>query len=339
MQLEEQNLNFRMSDPTTPPIPKSLIRLCTSLHAYRPGIIEGVDKLGYETCFKSAGGHHASTSALLRSLSQARLELAASLTTGSNPEDTLANAETYLPLIRTLLLSCEVQPDTAVLDQKLEFKWRGGLEGDDVGGTVGKVRTSQALMYELTMTIGTISLSHASIGCSRSLSGDFVGAVHSFKSAANVMEHLRSSHLPQWVALGSSSDPSSLPCECSAPCALSFGQMFKSHAQQMAVAKALQTPPVNHSLVGKLCAGIREGMESFVRTCRGEAGVHWCRMPTAYLKYVAFQTNLQEGLGAYFNARDAWGRGEYGLALAMMRECRGMLEVRKSITSRGIPED
>ena len=124
-----------MSDPTTPPIPKSLIRLCTSLHAYRPGIIEGVDKLGYETCFKSAGGHHASTSALLRSLSQARLELAASLTTGANPEDTLANAETYLPLIRTLLLSCEVQPDTAVLDQKVRnvCKAKGPFGGTPVG--------------------------------------------------------------------------------------------------------------------------------------------------------------------------------------------------------------
>ena len=204
---------------------------------------------------------------------------------------------------------------------------------------MGKVRSSQALMYELSMTIGVISLSHASIGCGHSLQGDFVSAVSSFKQAANVMEHLRGVHLPQWVALGASTSPGDLPCECEVKCAEGFGVIFKSHAQQMAVAKALQGDSVNYSLVGKLCVGIKEGIEKFVKVVRGEAGVHWCRMPVAYLKYVAFQTSLQDALGMYFQARDTWGKGEYGVALAMLREARSALEVRESITSKGIPED
>ena len=208
-----------MSDPTTPPIPKSLLRLCTSLHAYRPGTIDSVSKLTFESAFKSAGGHHPNTSALLRSLSRSRLDLASSLTQTTSPSSTLENSQRYLPLIRTLLLSCEVQPDTAVLDEKLEFRWRGGLEGDDLGGTLGKVRTSQALMYEVTMTLGSISLSHASLACSASLKGDFSEGVKEFKNAANVMEYLRGTHLPQWVALGASTNPSDLPCECDVGCA------------------------------------------------------------------------------------------------------------------------
>jgi hypothetical protein len=58
------------------------------------------------------------------------------------------------------------------------------------------------------------------------------------------------------------------------------------------------------------------------------------------LKYIAFQIALQEALTMYFNARATWNKGsEFGLALAMMYDARSMLEVRASVTSRGIPED
>jgi len=107
----------------------------------------------------------------------------------------------------------------------------------------------------------------------------------------------------------------------------------------MAVAKALSAEKVNYSLVGKLCLGIKEGIDAFVKTVRSESGVHWCRMPVAYLKYIAFQTSLQSGLELYFLARATWQKGEYGLALCMLKEARKYFCVRTSPTSLGIPED
>lgn len=81
--------------------------------------------------------HHPSTSSLLRTLDSTRVDLATTLTS-KDASGVEGNGTRYLPSIRRLLLSCEVQPDTAVLDEKLNFMWRGALEGDGPGGTCGK---------------------------------------------------------------------------------------------------------------------------------------------------------------------------------------------------------
>ena len=156
------------------PVPASLIRLATSLHQYSVGSIDSANKLTYSKSFKSAGMHHPATSSLLRALDAARVDLATTLTS-SDPRGSRTNALRYLPLIRRLLMSCEVQPDTAVLDEKLAFNWCGALEGDGPNSS-GKVRSSQALMYEVTMTTASVAVAAAALGCESSKSGDFVNA-------------------------------------------------------------------------------------------------------------------------------------------------------------------
>ena len=90
------------------------------------------------------------------------------------------------------------------------------------------------------MTIGSIGVGSAGTGCGHSLKGDFPAACNDFKTAASVFSHMHSQHLPQWVALGSSTSEADLPAECVRAVAEGFEKMFLAHAQQMAVAKALQ---------------------------------------------------------------------------------------------------
>ena len=128
-----------MSAFDPPPVPASLVRLATSLHQYAPGHIQNASKLSFSTSFKSAGMHHPQTAALLKQLDATRVDLATALTAGDS-QTVVDTCTRYLPLIKRLLLSCEVQPDSAVLDERLNFKWQGGLDGDGTGGLIGKVR-------------------------------------------------------------------------------------------------------------------------------------------------------------------------------------------------------
>jgi hypothetical protein len=127
------------------PVPICLIHLVSSLHKYGPGHIENASKLSFSTSFKSSGMHHDETASLLRDLDSSRVELATALA-GDDCTAILGQCERYLPRIRRLLLSCEVQPEGARLNEHLNFRWQGGLEGDGTGGLLGKTRESQALM-------------------------------------------------------------------------------------------------------------------------------------------------------------------------------------------------
>jgi hypothetical protein len=234
-----------------------------------------------------------------------------------------------------------VQSESAVLDKRLAFKWQGGLEGDGTGGLIGKVRESQALMYEVSMTIGTVAVASAGDACADSQKGQFPSACSKFKTAAAVMKHLAEKHLPQWVALGSSTSEADLPAECVRAVAEGFVSMFLAHAQQMAIAKALQEPAakVNMSVLAKLTKGVQETVDGFVSQLRANAGMHFCRLPGPYLSYITFQSALQDALSLYFQARLTWAAGkERGLALSMMNAARAGLSVRASVTSKGIPE-
>jgi len=101
------------------------------------------------------------------------------------------------------------------------------------------------------MTIGSIGVGSAGTGCGHSLKGDFPAACNDFKTAASVFSHMHSQHLPQWVALGSSTSEADLPAECVRAVAEGFEKMFLAHAQQMAVAKALQVSHATRRQGGK----------------------------------------------------------------------------------------
>jgi len=180
-------------------VPDCCIRLAGFLHAYALPRVVDSSKTSFQRAFKSSG-QHAKTTALIRKTDENRVGLCCTLTgaKGSfNGSDTVRAADAYLPCIRSILLSCEVQPDTAMLDEKLEFQWQSSLEKT-------KTRTSEALMFEVAMAVACKALGHVTVGVNESVNGVYEKACFEFKTAAGVFAFLADSHLPQWVSLGSS---------------------------------------------------------------------------------------------------------------------------------------
>lgn len=95
----------------------------------------------------------------------------------------------------------------------------------------------------------------------------------------------------------------------------------------------------NYSLVGKLCLGIAEDLDSFVSTLRSKSSIHMSRMDPSFLTLITFEINVQKALGLYFLARSLWSsKVEYGLAIAALSEATVAMRTRSSPTGRGIPE-
>jgi len=190
------------------PAPDSCIRLLSALHAYAmPRVIDS-SKVSFQRSFKTCGSH-SKTAALLRKTDERRVDMCCSLTGAKgkmNGGETVRAVEAYLPLIRSILLSCEVQPDDALLDEKLNFNWQSSMEKS-------KARSSEALMYEVSMALASKAFGHVTTGCDSSVDGNFDGAAKEFKDAAGVFDYLATKHLSQWVSLGSSVQTIDLPCE------------------------------------------------------------------------------------------------------------------------------
>ena len=136
-------------DADCPPVPASVVRLSTSLHRQAPSKILEAASLNYSLSFKSTGAHHPSTAALLKQADLKRVNLATALS-GRDYDAVQRAAEEYLPVLKQIIVSCEVQPEGAVLDKKLIFKWVGGLE--DANITDGLGRSSEGEKRESSTT-------------------------------------------------------------------------------------------------------------------------------------------------------------------------------------------
>jgi len=240
----------------------------------------------------------------------------------------------YIPLIHQILLTCKVQPEVARLDERLVFEWASGIEATK---TKQKFK-SEALMYELTMTLACEGLGTAGTACDESVAGDFSTASKYFKSAAGVFEYLAEDLLPKWHARGSSVDAADLPSESTVGVSDALKSLFLSSAQQMAVATVLVKPGVpNYGLLSKLTLGIAEQMEASVSTFRKRAKVHMERVDKNFFTLMTFQICLQRSLSSYFLARSLWDKCEYGLAVAFLFHAKESLRERDSPTAPGIP--
>ena len=75
------------------------------------------------------------------------------------PHATIVSAVSrYIPSIHQLLLTCRVQPENAQLDSRLIFEWSSGIEAKS------RFFKSEALMYELVMSIATEAVATAGVG-------------------------------------------------------------------------------------------------------------------------------------------------------------------------------
>ena len=88
-----------------------------------------------------------------------------------------------------------------MLDNRLIFEWTSGLQKTKI------FYKSEALMYDLAMTIACEALSNAAIGCEKCATGDFSSASRHFKATAGVLKFLAEDQLPKWVRMCFLSDP------------------------------------------------------------------------------------------------------------------------------------
>ena len=247
------------------------------------------------------------------------------------------------PLINQILLSCKVQSDRAKLDIRLIFSWYSGIEYQIKNNTKKKKHyfDSEALTYELVLAIATYALSESNVGCDACQSGKFPEASRHFTKTASIFRLLGNDILPNWMA--NSKQYAEMESDCLAETrvgvCVAFTSLYEAMSQQMAVAVILAKPGVpNYVLVGKLCLGIAEELDTFVLTMRSKSPVQMSRLEPSFLTMITFAINIQRAASLYFLARSLWTESDYGVAISALSEATVAMRTRSSITGRGLPQ-
>lgn len=297
--------------------------------------------LSFVRSFKTSGGDP-STQNMTRKADASRLALAQTLSEAGNEKynNIIVASRDYVPLIHQIIASCRAYPSGAVLDEKLEFLWTSGVEKvKNSTNKKSKFSSSQALMFEMVMTIVCEGLGHAGTGCDNCIEGKFAVSSKSFKTAAGIFDFLAKVQLPKWVSRGESITENDLPAECSVGVCEALKFLFLGVAQQMAVATVLVKPGTpNYLLVAKLNLGICSLFEDFSRVMRNKTS-HSSRFDKNFFTLLTFQVTMHKALSFYFQARDIWAKGEeHGLAIAMLNDASSLMRTRSSPAGVGLPE-
>lgn len=315
--------------------PDSIIRLTSTVLKFRvPTMSEKSSSINFLRSFHTVGTHP-TTQSVLKSANNSREYLFKGLSSSKTPFKTILNAaQRYLPPLHQILVACRVQPESARLDERLIFEWSTGIEEKK------RYFKSEAIMYELVMTIATEALAHAGIGADECLNGDFAAANRSFKKAAGIFDFLYKDQLPQWHSKGGNTQDDALPAEAKIGVCDAYRVLFMGISQQMALATLLMkdgTP--SWSLCAKLSLGIAEQFEDFVSIMRSKAASTKSRIDPNQFLLMTFQIEVQKALSSYFHARYYWESAlEYGLAIAMINKAIQMLQTRMTPSGRGLPE-
>jgi hypothetical protein len=155
--------------------PDSCIRLASAVHRFRAPQISS-RSLSFVKSFDTVG-RDSKTRAVLQKADTARAALSGALGTKVvSYERVVVESKKYLPLIHQILLTCKVQPETARLDQRLVFEWTSGVEQKSDKKDDARWFASEALMYDMVMTIACEGLGKAGAATEASLAGEFAMA-------------------------------------------------------------------------------------------------------------------------------------------------------------------
>ena len=330
-----------LDDPCLAPHPDSAVRLASALHRFScPELITG--NLSFRDHFcKTPDALDLTRRADYKRKLLSRALTDVGLGDPVSHQSIVSAAQQYIPLIHQILLSCRNLPESA---RPLVFEWKSGI---DKGVTETNSFRSEAIMYELVMSISCVGMGRAGKACEDSTAGDFAAASRELLQAAGVMDFLAEHLLPQWTARRSNEEEMYWPSEASIGVCDSF-KTLSAMGQQMAVALVLSKEGVpNYELahydtlldwLAKLSLGIAEHMDLFLNTLKSEASLQMSRMDPTFFSLLAFQGSLQRGLSYYFLARKSWADGDYGIAISMMREAMPYLRPRSSATAaKGLP--
>jgi len=332
-------MDDEIADASAVPHPDCILRLASAVHRFSIPCINTEDQLSFEDSFKTCSANHPSTLSVLRAADVSRQEIKKNMADAKLSHEALSKAlREYMPSINQILLSCKFQPGAAMLDKRLVFSWYSGIER-----TPKKKRNfdSEALMFELVITLAAYGLSESNMGCDACVEGDFPQASRQFAKTAGVFQYLGEDLLPNWMANSkqhAEMEKESL-AETRVGVCVALTSLYMAMAQQMAVSTILVKPGVpNYALVGKLCLGVAEDLESFVSTMRSKSPTHMSRMDPNFMTLITFLINAQQATSLYFLARSLWTASDYGVAIAALSEATVAMRQRSSPTGRGIPE-
>jgi len=335
-----------LDDPCLAPHPDSAVRLASALHRFScPELITG--NLSFRDHFcKTPDALDLTRRADYKRKLLSRALTDVGLGDPVSHQSIVSAAQQYIPLIHQILLSCRNLPESA---RPLVFEWKSGI---DKGVTETNSFRSEAIMYELVMSISCEGMGLAGKACEDVEAGHFGVAARELHQAAGVMDFLAERLLPQWTARRSNEEEMYWPSEASIGVCDSFKTLYLAMGQQMAVALVLSKEGVpnyalldwlapNYALLdwlARLSLGIAEHMDLFLNTLKSEASLQMSRIDPAFFSLLAFQGSLQRGLSYYFLARKSWADGDYGIAISMMREAMPYLRPRSSATAaKGLP--
>lgn len=246
------------------------------------------------------------------------------------------DAQRYIPLIQQILLSCKVQVEMARMDEGLEFRWSSGIEKKDEENGEATVYQSQALMYDLVMSVASEALGRAGLAADQTKECEFAAASRDYAAAVGILKCLANDQLPKWIAKGSANniDEASLPLECSQGAALAFSQLFAACGQQMAIATVLSKPTVpNYSLLAKLCLGVHDQLHQCSDIMRNSVSVPMMdRIDQDFYALFSFQISLQKAFSLYFQARAQWSKNNFGIAISLLNEASKGLQTDAALS-------
>jgi len=316
--------------------PDAMVKLSSTVLRFRCPTIDKTKgfNISFVKSFKTVGTH-ATTKSVLEQADSSRSYLRNALATEGTDiphKRIIGAAQKYLPMINQILLACKFQPESARLDVRLLFEWASGIE------KIPRSFKSEAIMYELIMTIVTEGLGTAGLACDESANGDFASASRNFKRASGIMQFIATDQLPQWISKANL-DEQELPSEITIGACEALAMLFLANAQQMAIAATLVKSGVpKYSLLAKLSLGVTEQLEIFVKAIRSKAPTQKSLMDPDFYTLMAFQIELHRSLSNYFLGRSHWEGGEYGLAISFLCSAISMIRTRTSIVGKGLPE-
>jgi len=328
-------------DPSSASHPDSVLRLSSAVHRFAIPFINPKDQISFEASFNTCSKSHSNTIAALQQADNRRREIKAAMASGKVIHSSLSTSlAEYIPVVNQILLSCKFKPEVARLDKHVVFSWSSGIEYNKHNKS-REFSDSEALMFELVLSIATYALSESNIGCDSCVDGDFPRASRQFAKTAGIFQYLGEDMLPNWMA--NSVQHAELENETLAETrvgvCLAMQHLYMAMAQQMAVATVLAKPGTpNYALLGKLSSGIAAEMDTFVTTFRSKSPVHMSRIDPAFLTLITFLINIQHSLGLYFLGRSLWLNSEYGVAIAAISEATVAARTRTTPTGRGLPE-
>lgn len=211
-----------------------------------------------------------------------------------------------------------------------------GIEDDKAKNL--KYFDSEALMFELVLSLVTYAVSESNIGCDFSVKGDFAQALKKFTNTTGIFQFLGETLLPDWMAKSKqhAEMKNKSLAETRVGVSVALTHLHMAMSQQMAIATILVKPDVpNYSLLGKLCLGVVVELELFVSTMRSKSSIHMARMESSFLTFITLQINIQRALALYFLSRSLWNSSEYGVAISALSEATVAMRTRTSPIGRG----